>query len=258
MIQCTAKGGGDHFYIWEQAGANKWLGGDGNDIIYCRREASDDLISTVTGTYNRTDSDQITDNITIDLSKGTYDGSSLSGTGTFTFEGIETVLCGKGDDTLTGNDKDNFLFGDEGDDTQNGGAGADVVNGGSGDDTLVGGEGDDTLWGFTGADTLTGGAGADTFLISYNANPGIKVIKDFNTAEDKIYFRGFSAGDNARALTSAAGIIKVNGVNYVTIEVNGSANQAKAAEIVTNKATLTRFISTTFNTKTRTYIFQDN
>ncbi len=103
----SGEGGNDHFFIWEQAGANKWIGGEGKDVIYCRRENSEDTFTASNhraGFYTTVDDDEVSENITLDLSSGSFDGSALTDTGSFTFESIEDVFCGEGDDTITGND----------------------------------------------------------------------------------------------------------------------------------------------------------
>ncbi len=249
------EGGNDHFYIWEQKGANKWIGGDGKDLIYLRREASASRLNL--GLYTRNDNDMVSDDISFDLSSGSFDGTSLSNTGTFIFEGIEDVYGGSGNDTITGDAKDNFLNGDIGNDTLNGGAGNDILNGSPGNDTLNGGAGDDTLYGYEGNDVFTGGDGADIFQIAHADNPDLMVIKDFDLTEDKIYFRGFPAEDANRAITVSGGKILVKAVEFVEIHnAAGSGDNTKALSIKNDKKY--RFVSATYNGKTRTYTFTDN
>ncbi len=251
------EGGNDHFFIWEQAGTNKWFGGAGNDIIYCRRESDASTLTWDPGIYTTADDNNVTSNITLDLSSGSFDGGNLSDTGTFTFEGIEDVVCGTGDDIITGTDQDNFLWGIGGDDTINGKAGDDTILGGSGANTLDGGAGDDVIVGATG--TLTGGAGADTFLFSHNTSAGFPVIKDFDLAEDKIYLRSFPAkSGNNRDISVANGRISVGGHPYVEIQTNDLADNDKATKIKDDPTKL-KFVSSTWKVEpSRRYVFTDD
>ena len=70
-----------------------------------------------------------------------------------TLTGIENVIGGSGDDSITGDDADNVLEGM---------AGQDSLFGGLGNDTLRGGDDNDNLHGGLGADILDGGDGFDT------------------------------------------------------------------------------------------------
>ncbi|NDV50644.1 S8 family serine peptidase [Salipiger sp. PrR003] len=99
------------------------------------------------------------------------DGSASSvGGGELTVHGIEHVISGVGDDSISGNEGANTVFSDYGADTVNGnggddylvtGAGDDVIHGGTGDDRIVAQSGNDTVFGGEGADTLFGGDGED-------------------------------------------------------------------------------------------------
>ena len=127
--------GVDHFFIWKQKGANKYIGGEGKDMIYLLRDVGSSFPTSLAvsrGIYTASLSHHTSANITFDLSLGTFDGSALEDTGTFTFEGIEDVHGGSGDDKITGDDQDNYFWGGPGDDTINGGVGDDVIYGGPG------------------------------------------------------------------------------------------------------------------------------
>ncbi len=255
------EGGQDHFYIGRQLGANKWIGGEGRDIMYFREERNTNTLGS--HAYTLTSGDALSAAITFDLSSGTFDGSSLGrATGTFTIEGIEDVIGGSGGDTLTGDDQKNYIAGENGADTLNGGKGDDVLYGGGLDDsldTLNGGEGDDILWDRgRGNDILTGGAGADIFLLQYRNPLALPVIKDFNVAEDKIYFTRFPAGDSARAITRDGAKLKVG--NVAAVEIHDGANGAspsQATAILNKKADLIKFVTATFIGKTRTFTFTE-
>lgn len=68
---------------------------------------------------------------------------------------IENVVCGTGNDTLSGSAANNRLFGGDGDD---------ILTGDAGDDTLIGGTGQDILWDFSGSETMLGGDGRDLLM----------------------------------------------------------------------------------------------
>ncbi|WP_208860676.1 DUF4214 domain-containing protein, partial [Pseudovibrio ascidiaceicola] len=78
----------------------------------------------------------------------------------------EAVFGGKGNDTITGNDKNDILVGGEGNDT---------IYGNAGNDTIIGGAGDDFL---------RGGKGADTYLFS--RGDGKDTIEDTSGSSDVI------------------------------------------------------------------------
>jgi Ca2+-binding RTX toxin-like protein len=117
------------------AGADRMIGGTGVDTASYRFVFSDDLV--------------------INLAKGTGKGGDAQGD---RLSGIENVETGFGDDTLVGSKVNNTLIG---------GGGDDVINGGAGKDVIIGG---------TGADRLTGGTGADRFVFDDGQS---QLLKDF-------------------------------------------------------------------------------
>lgn len=82
--------------------------------------------------------------------------------------GIENIVAGQGNDTITGNDQDNRLDGAGGNDQLDGQVGLDALKGGQGNDTLAGGLDDDTLEGGAGDDAIDGGGGYDTLVLTGN------------------------------------------------------------------------------------------
>ncbi|MEO0865429.1 MAG: calcium-binding protein, partial [Pseudomonadota bacterium] len=97
--------------------------------------------------------------------------------------GRDRLQGGNGNDNLRGGDQRDLLLGGRGDDILDGGAGVDVMRGGDGNDTLNGGKG---------RDIMEGGADADSFQFfdaGFNAGFGnADVIRDFDTAEDQLFF----------------------------------------------------------------------
>ncbi|GAB5445868.1 tandem-95 repeat protein [Gymnodinialimonas sp.] len=90
-----------------------------------------------------------------------------------TFEEIEKVITGSGDDVVNGEDADgpidvetgdgdDDVTGGDGDDTIDTGDGDDDVEAGDGDDSVTAGDGDDDVEGGDGDDTIDGGDGSDT------------------------------------------------------------------------------------------------
>jgi len=146
---------------------------------------------------------------------------TLSGVGTITLDGIETLdlTLGSAGDTITigdlsgtdisdntviingegGNDvidaaatgKRLILNGGSGDDTLTASSGNDTLNGDSGNDTLIGNAGNDRLDGGTGNDTLDGGVGNDILDggagndISLSGGAGNDIL-DGGTGSDKM------------------------------------------------------------------------
>ncbi len=163
---------------------NRLDGGIGNDTL--AGSGGDD---TLDGGANDDTLDGGTGNdVATYGSVATAIAATLNSAGTLTLSvagndrliGIEGLIGGTGDDTLTGDGVDNRLDGGAGSDTLTGGAGNDTLAGGfeltGVRDTLLGGLGDDTLTASTSTvlgvgdlldgggdnDTLTGGARNDT------------------------------------------------------------------------------------------------
>ena len=116
--------------------ANLLDGGAGDDRLVAGRGANDTLIGgagTDTADYR-----EATGNLTIglDATGSTTEASDGHG-GTDQLSGIEHILAGAGDDTLSSRDRAANLI--------EGGAGDDVITGGTGADTLSGGEGNDRI-----------------------------------------------------------------------------------------------------------------
>src|SRR5581483_6856307 len=116
--------------------------------------------------------------VNVNLGSQTATGGSVDGSGFVTLTGIERVIGGEFNDSLTGSTNDEFLDGRGGNYT---------LYGGRGSDTLVGGAGDDVLRG-DGNDVLTGGAGADSFVFA--TPPGALsggAVTDFTSGSDKVW-----------------------------------------------------------------------
>ncbi|MBI3350386.1 MAG: RTX toxin [Burkholderiales bacterium] len=123
------------------AGADTLIGGDGSDT-------ADYSTATVA--------------VQINLTSGVVTGGDATGD---SFQSIENLTGGSGDDQLTGEASANTLIG---------GAGNDTLVGLAGNDKLDGGDGDDLLDGGSGADQLTGGASTDTATYALSSQ-GVQV-----------------------------------------------------------------------------------
>ncbi|MEL7279754.1 MAG: Hint domain-containing protein, partial [Pseudomonadota bacterium] len=163
----TIEGNGGNDTIDSGLGDDTVDGGAGDDTFLIVEEGNgidNDVITggeteeTVGDTIDTTDID---DNLTVDFT-APEEGTITDGDDTTTFEEIENIQLGGGDDTVTGSDGNENVDGGGGNDTMDGGDGADTLSGGSGEDTIDGGAGDDVLDGGAGDDTITGGDGADT------------------------------------------------------------------------------------------------
>lgn len=149
-------------------------------------------------------------NTTINLTTGI---GSIDGVAIIT-SGIENLIGGDGNDSLSGNAANNRLLGMRGNDSISGYGGDDYIDGGAGNDTLMGNEGDDLLLGGIGNDTLTGGSGVDDFWFTSSSH-GVDNITDFAVGD---MFRISNSGFNS----SVAGISDL--VNGITSAVDGITN----------------------------------
>ena len=130
----------DERFILE-GGTDSLDGGDGYDILR----------------YDRNEAGNIKANLLSGRASGQWDGSGFN----HTFTGLEALISGSGNDTLTGDDGNNYLEAKGGDDTLRGGNGRDDMIGGDGNDIIEGGQGNDIGDGGDGIDQLFGGAGND-------------------------------------------------------------------------------------------------
>jgi hypothetical protein len=134
-------GGDDTFVINDGWGADTFFGGeskenDGGDTIDASGVTAD-LEVMMSGVDAEGDAGTLTD-----------------GSNTVTFDEIENIILGSGDDEFTGAG---------GDDNVQGGAGDDILDGQEGSDILSGGADDDVFLASLGGDTMDGGTGHDKY-----------------------------------------------------------------------------------------------
>lgn len=150
----------------------------------------------------------------VDLASETGHGPNI---GTDTIIRFESVIGGRGNDILIGDDVDNYLEGGDGFDELRGGSGDDVLrdsdrldipveqptcknlmDGGPGNDTIfggvigdtmVGGPGDDEFHASGGTDTVDGGEGSDTLIFDMERSSYRVSVQDGTTIVSRIDVR---------------------------------------------------------------------
>ncbi|MDQ8731418.1 glycerophosphodiester phosphodiesterase family protein [Bradyrhizobium sp. LHD-71] len=135
----TVDGGDGNDTLIGGAGDDELQGGAGHDALI--GGVGDDLIDGGEG-IDTVDYSADSAGIVVDLATGEANGDDI---GADELIGVENVIGGSGDDSLTGDDAANRLDGGAGDDALDGGAGDDLILAGLGNDTIDGGAGFDTL-----------------------------------------------------------------------------------------------------------------
>ena len=160
-------GGGKRDQIDSGLGSDQVFGDGGNDVIIARLGTA----ATDGGTdIDTLDFSALIAGINFNMATGV---SNLIGTHT----NYESVVCGSGNDTITGGDNNEVIRGNNGNDQVFGGRGADDLFGLNGTDTLSGGAGNDTL---------TGGAFADHFVFARVLSAGSDLVTDFGKGADRL------------------------------------------------------------------------
>jgi Ca2+-binding RTX toxin-like protein len=183
----TGNGGNDQ--ITGLGGADTIDGGTGNDTFFFTiGDGNDDYTGGIGS--DTIDLSGITGNTTINLVSGTASGIQI---GNDTLSGIENVIGGSGNDTITGSTLANIL---------RGGAGNDSINAGNGNDTFVAvaGDGNDNYNGQGGAlDTLDLSAitTATTIRLDIGTASGVDIGNDTISNVERII--GGSGADTITA-----------------------------------------------------------
>ncbi|WP_181420765.1 calcium-binding protein [Rhodobacter viridis] len=128
----------------------------------------------------------------------------LGGRGNDTIHGLgssDQIRGGEGRDVIEGDGGNDTIFGDAGNDFLDGGDGANKLDGGNGNDTLIGGMDGDLLNGWFNADSLVGNAGDDTIYGSSGADTVLA-----GAGNDRI-----SGGRDADSIAAGEGDDRVNG-----------------------------------------------
>jgi VCBS repeat-containing protein len=169
----TLDGDGGDDLLTVGIGSHTLIGGSGNDtLVYAENGGTE---------------------VGVEIDLALQGAAQATGAGSWTLSGIENLVSGTGDDSLSGDDNANLLAGNIGADTLIGGAGDDTLLGDGavyvdngqvvhtltdsgadgGDDLLDGGLGDDQLYGGAGSDTATyAGAGGSISAYLYGDGTG--------------------------------------------------------------------------------------
>ena len=156
------------------AGNDTINGLGGNDVVVAGSNGGADVINGGSGFDSIEFAIRATSAMVVDFAAGTITGGS-----SISFTGIERVVAGDFNDSLSGN-------------------GAAQI--------LTGRAGADTLWGAGGIDTLWGGGGADTFIFREMGTANADRVSDWASGSDKVHLDdvaftsigatgNFSAGD---------------------------------------------------------------
>jgi Ca2+-binding RTX toxin-like protein len=152
----TVEGGEGNDTLSDGAGKDTVRGGGGNDHIVVAIDTENDTYDGGSG-IDTLDISSTSQSLEVDLQSQEASGADI---GTNSIIGVERVIAGSGDDSLSGSSADEELFG---------GAGNDVLCGEGGADNLQGGTGNDQIVASLDAapDTYDGGAGSDTLDLSF-------------------------------------------------------------------------------------------
>jgi Ca2+-binding RTX toxin-like protein len=81
---------------------------------------------------------------------------------------------------------------------------------------MSGGSGNDTFWGGAGADSILAGSGADVFGAVAGFAGGAMTIYSFNTANDQIDLKGYTAPTST--LVGGNEVLSLNDGTSITLE----------------------------------------
>ncbi|MCV0396061.1 MAG: pre-peptidase C-terminal domain-containing protein [Rhizobiaceae bacterium] len=186
-------GQGDNDWLYGEAGNDLLSGGSGNDHLSGGLGA-DQLRGDDGFDFARYD-DANHGNLVIRLDNPGLNTGAAAGD---TYNSIEGLVGGAGNDTIVGNGGANHLFGNGGNDS---------IYGGGGDDYMSGAAGNDYLSGGSGNDTLVGGLGSDTFVFNtaLNGTTNVDTVTDFNvSAADRIHLESSIFGLPEGSLAASA------------------------------------------------------
>ena len=193
------EGGAGNDTLSGGAGDDALSGGEGNDVLVggVGDEVLDGGEGVDTVSYQAGLSD--TAGVTVNLATGTAEGDEA---GSDTLIGIENVIGGAGNDTLTGDDGANILDGSAGNDRIHGAGGNDIIIGGAGNDVIDGGTGFDTL-------DLSGATGAISVDFTAGTASGAGIGTDSFVNIEKLVFGAgddiVTGGNGNEALDGGAG-----------------------------------------------------
>ncbi|MFN0053885.1 MAG: S8 family serine peptidase, partial [Planctomycetales bacterium] len=163
--------------------SNSLTGGAGNDTYLINADTpqgSDTIVETSAGGTDTIDFSAGALGVILDLSLTTAQVVNSNLTLTLSAaDGLDNLIGGSGNDTLSGNALANILTG---------GSGNDTLRGLGGNDTLTGGLGNDSLFGGAGNDSQVGGAGDDTYAFSISGALGSDTLDESGGGTDTLDF----------------------------------------------------------------------
>ena len=182
-------------------GPDRIDGGNDSDYFKAGRDRGNDTYSDSGGDGDVLDYDSRSYvGLRVDLTAGEAEGG-VTGTDTLPSCTFETLIGGRGRDTLIGDGCDNeiqairpYSYG-RSDNIIEGRGGDDVLTSASGNDTVSGGTGNDTLEGSGGNDHLDGGPDGDTVLFVTSCFP-CGVFVDLAEGVSRMRDGGFSEGQD--------------------------------------------------------------
>lgn len=191
-------GGRNVDYIFGRSGDDTLEGGIGDDVLF-GGVGIDMLIGGAN--RDRAQYSEAGSSLILDLADASNNTGEAAGD---TYDSIEDLAGGYGEDIIYGDANDNRLFGREGLDSLYGREGDDYLNGGANADRLDGGAGNDTL---------RGGQSADTFVFS----GGDDVIEDFS------FDHGDGVDIDLNGITAVADLTGIQAVQTFGAVVGGNA-----------------------------------
>jgi len=215
-IANTFEGGAGNDKLYGEGGNDRLFGGANNDTLY--GGSGNDNMYGGSGTDTANYSNE-TANLII-----TKDGAT--GAGVDTFNSIENVTGGSGNDRITGGNVGNTLKGFTGNDRLYGAGGNDKLFGGDGTDYFFGGSGNDKMYGGTGVDTADYSDETAALTITKNGATGAGT-DTFNSIENVIGGSGYdtiTGGDIANTIEGGGGRDKIYGAGGNDKLFGGSDN----------------------------------
>ncbi|MCG3170260.1 MAG: hypothetical protein CALGDGBN_01799 [Pseudomonadales bacterium] len=220
----TLNGASQHNLFRGLDGDDELSGGAGNDTLIGGLGA--DTIAGDAGNDTISFEDDIA--VVIDLNATTH---TVGGT-VENHSGIENVIGGNANDSITGSTVANMLSGGNGNDTILGGAGPDTLVGGAGADNLAGGTGNDRLDGSTDgyyqsvADTLAGGIGNDYYVIEnlYYYSTFDQVVENADEGTDTVELVTTTSANSSYVLAAnVENLIVASSYYYYAATASGNA-----------------------------------
>ena len=161
------------------------------------------------------------------------DGKTASLTSSFTgkaedlttdYVNVSAVLLKKGTSLTAGNDTDNSLIGGKGNDTLNAGTGGSILWGGKGNDILYGEVGEDTF-------IFWAGDGTDT-IFNYSEGDMLQIL-DKKGSKNSTYSKAVFSGDTLTLSIKGGGKIVLSGVSDGDgININGETHNIIGRKLI--------------------------